>query len=358
MNKILSVVFVILLLVGGYFYDQKSKQPVTQESQQITHSIVPDTVKEIVTTKDSSLERILSNGVIKVGVMSPSKPFFSIEGGRPKGFNVDFLKLILEQNEFRGNVVLNTDAQVDSYEAVPGQLLDNKNIDIVADGLTFTNDDMAGVVYTIPYVKDFGYSLIVGKGTTMSSVSDTAGAKIGVLKGDPDAKSFAQNAFPDARIVELSDKADSNGKWIVGHITSGTVDAVVYDYPFAVAEVEDTDLQFAMAKIDGSDIQYKIGVRKEDKELLIALNSAIRKAMADDSYPDLIKNYFMSKNIVAVKRASASEQIYIVLKGDTLSTIAQAQYGDIKKYTVIQSRNNLANPNFISVGQKLVIPSI
>jgi hypothetical protein len=191
----------------------------------------------------------------------------------------------------------------------------------------------------------------------MSSVSDTAGAKIGVLRGDPDAKAFAKQTFPDAVIVELSDKADSNGKWIVGHLKSGTVDAVVYDYPFAVAEVEGTDLQFSMAKIEGSDIQYKIGVRKEDKELLVALNSSIRKAMNDASYPDLIKTYFMSKNVVAAKRQSSFEASYTVAKGDTLSTIAQGLFGDMKKYTQIQSRNNLANPNFISVGQVLIIPN-
>jgi nucleoid-associated protein YgaU len=124
-----------------------------------------------------------------------------------------------------------------------------------------------------------------------------------------------------------------------------------------VAEVEDTDLQFAMTKIEGSDIKYKIGVRKEDKELLMALNSAIRKAMADDSYPEMLKSYFMSKNVVAARRASASEMSYVVARGDTLSTIAQGVYGDMKKYTIIQERNNLANPNFISVGQKLIIPT-
>jgi nucleoid-associated protein YgaU len=45
-----------------------------------------------------------------------------------------------------------------------------------------------------------------------------------------------------------------------------------------------------------------------------------------------------------------------VVRGDTLSTIAQTQLGDKLRYPEIQSRNNLANPNFISVGQKLVIP--
>lgn len=359
MNKILSAIFVVALLTGGYFYDKHSKQTPEQQAAPTSYvTNVINTVSNTVASKDTSLQNVLERGVIKVGVENPSKPFFSTDTGRPSGFNVDFLKLMLSQNEFGGKVVLDTTHQVDTYEAVPKQLLNSKDVDAVADGLTFTNDDLPGVVYSIPYVRDFGYSLIVGKGTTMTSVSDTAGARIGVLQGDPDAKSFVSNKFPEAKIVELSDKAGPNGKWIVNHINAGTVDAVVYDYPFAVAEVEGTDLQFAMAKIEGSDIQYKIGVRKDDKELLYAINGAIRKAMNDPSYPDLLKNYFMSKNIVAAKRATSFEGSYVVAKGDTLSTIAQGLWGDMKKYTLIQTRNNLANPNFISVGQKLIIPVI
>jgi ABC-type amino acid transport substrate-binding protein len=366
-KTIMSVVFVVALILGGAYFDGRFDSKPTevasgiQPQQQSGVSDVVQSVTNVVNvvsnTQDNSFNRVIKAERINVGVMNPSKPFFSVDSGRAKGFNVDFLKLMLKQSEFAGVVQLNTDNQVDTYEAVPGMLLSSKSVDIVADGLTFTNDDMPGVVYSIPYVKDFGYSLIVPKGTSMTSASDTAGARVGVLKGDPDAKAFVETAFPQAKVIELSDRADSNGKWIVGHIKSGTVDAVVYDYPFAVAEVEGTDLQFAMTKIEGSDIQYKIGVRKEDKELLGAINSAIRKAMADESYPEMLKSYFMSNNVVATRRASAAEEVYIVSRGDTLSTIAQAKLGDMKKYVLIQARNNLANPNFISVGQKLVIPT-
>jgi len=201
-------------------------------------------------------------------------------------------------------------------------------------------------------VKDFGYSLIMAKGE-----SPGAGMRIGILQGDPDAKAFAEQAFPDAKLIELSDKADVNGKWIVGHIASKQVDAVMYDYPFAVAEVEGTNLQFAQTKIKGSDIKYSIGVRKGDVDLLAALNSAIRKSIDTPEYTTMLKSYFMSTAVAAVRRVSSGEVSYVVVKGDTLSTIALAQLGDIKKYSDIQSRNNLANPNFIAVGQKLVIPS-
>jgi nucleoid-associated protein YgaU len=70
----------------------------------------------------------------------------------------------------------------------------------------------------------------------------------------------------------------------------------------------------------------------------------------------MLKTYFMSTKIAAVRSSNTSESVYSVVRGDTLSTIAQARLGDKMRYPEIQSRNNLANPNFISVGQKLVIP--
>jgi ABC-type amino acid transport substrate-binding protein len=350
-----SVVFLIVMLLGGYFADAKFKAQIdgmlgkgNATATEAVSKAVPDRVEA---KAGGRLATIQESGVVTASVQNPSKPFYSNDGGRAKGFNVDFMKILFDQSEFKGKIKVEASA-VETYADVPKQLLDNKKVDIAIDGLTFNDEDLNGVVYTIPYVKDFGYSLIMAKGD-----SPGAGMRIGVLQGDPDAKAAAESAFPDAKIIEVSDKADANGKWIVGHIKSKKVDAVMYDYPFAVAEVEGTDLQFAIAKIKGTDIKYSIGVRKDDKDLLAALNSAIRKAMDTPEYPDMLKTYFMSTSVAAVRRASSGEVSYIVVKGDTLSTIAQAQLGDIKRYTDIQARNNLANPNFIAVGQKLVMPA-
>lgn len=365
MNKIiLSIVGILIILVGGYFVDDGYKAKVNsifgigQTAHVAQVNTVPQTtaVPNARPASNDALNRILSTHTITVSVQDPSKPFYYTSNGQPRGFNLDFLNLVLSQGNFRGQVLATKALPVSTYEDVPKQLLSNRSIDIAIDGLTFNNDDLPGVVYTVPYVKDFGYSLIVARGSVVQGPADLAGGRVGVLKGDPDARAFAESAFPGAKIVELSDQADASGKWIAGHIRSGTVDAVVYDYPFAVAEVEGTNLQFAIPKIKGSDIQYRIGVRAEDKDLLAALNDAIRKAVETPEYAAMLKSYFMSTNVAAVRRATASESSYVVQAGDTLSTIAQAKLGNKMRYTDIQIRNNLANPNFIAVGQKLIIP--
>ena len=177
------------------------------------------------------------------------------------------------------------------------------------------------------------------------------------MQGDPDVKAFAQKTFPSATLVELSD-ASINGKrvWLSHFIGNGTVDAIVYDYPFGVSELEGTNLQFAISKLPESNLKYKIAVRKSSPILLEKLNASIRTIKASPAYAELLKKYFLSTNLLQTK-ITAGETTYVVKAGDTLSTIAQQLLGDKLKYNLIETRNNLPNPNLISVGQKLIIPT-
>ena len=57
-------------------------------------------------------------------------------------------------------------------------------------------------------------------------------------------------------------------------------------------------------------------------------------------------------------QASAEESIYIVEAGDNLSKISHKVYGSKKHYRLIyeRNRNQMASPNQVKVGQKLIIP--
>lgn len=51
-------------------------------------------------------------------------------------------------------------------------------------------------------------------------------------------------------------------------------------------------------------------------------------------------------------------QLYTVLEGDSLSSIAEKFYGDLYRWPVILEYNDLANPDLIEVGMVLKIPKI
>ena len=59
----------------------------------------------------------------------------------------------------------------------------------------------------------------------------------------------------------------------------------------------------------------------------------------------------------AAPAASLSEE-YVVKEGDTLESIVIRFYGsfDMNKVSAIQEANKMANPNALSIGQKLIIP--
>jgi LysM repeat protein len=313
----------------------------------------------------NSYQTIIDKGVVRVSVQSPAKPFFHLENGVAKGFNVEFMRLLFAQPEFtkkHPKIVIDTDHTVDTYPEVPEQLskTDNRGnpeVDIAIDGLTFADGDQPGVVYSVPYVSDFGYALITASRSAIRSTDDVAGKRIGILAGDPDVKAYAQRNLPGAQLIELSDAANNGARdWIARAIHDGKVDAMIYDYPFGVAEVAGTDLVFAVSKLPKSDIRYKIGVRAADAELLQNLNQAIAKVKESEDYLNLLRKYFTSSNVAKAAAASAAEAIYIVKAGDTLSLIAARVLGNKARYAEIESRNNLPNPDLIQVGQKLVLP--
>lgn len=346
---------------------QGAQQPVQIQSTATTAGAAATAVQPAAAQASGTLKNILEKGVVRAGVQSPADPFFLVDRGQAKGFNVDFMKVLFAQIEFQssmGAIEINTDTTVDTYDEVPQTLLKRDHrgapvVDVAIDGLTFTDTDLPGVVYTIPYIDDFGYSLIAAPAGAVRTQQDMNGATIGILKGDPDVRAYVQNQFPGAKLVELSDASTpgSNTRdWISRAIAGGQVDAIVYDYPFAVAEIRGTKLQFVSTKLPNSRLQYKIGVRQEDRDLLEKLNIAIRKAKATDAYGDLIRRYFSSGNIAKARGAESGEKSYAVKAGDTLSLIAGAQLGDPMRYSEIEARNNLPNPNLIQVGQVLIIP--
>jgi nucleoid-associated protein YgaU len=365
---------VVAALVGGGIYAYKTFGHKAGTLPQLTQSTSADTdvpqtparteptqapvsAPAIVPNKDA-LASIQQNGVVRISVENPSEPFYGEDGTQAHGFNVEFAKLLFSQSEFGGRPIqIDTHHEVEKYSDVPKQLLlsdsdGNSTVDIAMDGLTYEDNTPQGVVYSNPYVEDFGYALIVGPGSHVRTSNDVSSATIGILKGDPDVKAFVKRTFPDATIKEVSDSdPDFIAKSVDGHL----VDAFVYDYPFAVDSIKNSDLKFAITKLDGSDISYKIGVRAADQNLLFRLNSAIAKVMRSPAYTDLLRKYFVSSQVDVVA-ASGSERSYVVKAGDTLGSIATSQLGAQSKWASIQKRNNLANPNLITVGQKLVIP--
>ncbi|HEX3030377.1 MAG TPA: LysM peptidoglycan-binding domain-containing protein [Clostridia bacterium] len=82
----------------------------------------------------------------------------------------------------------------------------------------------------------------------------------------------------------------------------------------------------------------------------------------DVSFTLELKEYKFIKNpsatnVQSQKRPVTKEipKVYVVKKGDTLTSIAKKLTGHRENYKTIAAKNNIKNPNVIHVGQKLVI---
>ena len=69
---------------------------------------------------------------------------------------------------------------------------------------------------------------------------------------------------------------------------------------------------------------------------------------------DMNKMYNDIRNVASTEAPKTAEEVYTVVKGDTLSAIA-SKYGTT--YQALAEYNGIANPNVIHPGQKIKIPS-
>ncbi len=96
-----------------------------------------------------------------------------------------------------------------------------------------------------------------------------------------------------------------------------------------------------------------LGLAGDQLSLKATAVSEASKNRIWDSIKAVDPNFADLKHDIEVQ---PGQQTYTVEAGDNLSKISKYFYGDANKYAAIVQANNLADPDKIRVGQKLVIP--
>lgn len=360
---IIGVVFLLFTGLFIKFIIPQFYQPITLAQEEKIPSKKSKTISSL---EFDDYDRIIERGLLRMGALENAEPFYFVKDGIQSGFNYEFLQLLVKNSTFSGgkSIYLNVGALADQYPKVPELLLlknrsGDSQVDVALDGLTFSDKDLQGIVYTIPYFgENFGYGVITKKSVKLNTVKELNGKKVGILKDDPDVRHAVETLIPEALIIELDSEIFENGNrvWLKRHIENGTVDAIVYDYPFGVAEIKGTNLHFSLSKIPNSSLSYKIALRDGNPKLKELLNKAINDIKNSSEYTMLEKKYFSTSQIQKIQ-IPANSTFHIVKNGESLSSIAKDYFGDMNRFHEIQQLNNLPNPNFIEVNQKLVLPA-
>lgn len=99
----------------------------------------------------------------------------------------------------------------------------------------------------------------------------------------------------------------------------------------------------------------KIAGQVVDQNYMLIDYPALIKAKGCNGYGKKTTKPTAASKPTAPKPAASVEKVHTVKKGDTLSAIA-AKYGTT--YQALAAHNGISNPNMISVGQKIRIPSV
>jgi polar amino acid transport system substrate-binding protein len=196
------------------------------------------------------------------------------------GFDIDLVQAIADGADRELEV------KVTGFDGIFAAL-DAEQCDAVVSSVTITEERKENMDFSEPYF-DSNQSLMVleENEATYATLADLAGKNIGVQSGTT-GEEYAQSNTPDgATITALPGSAD-----LFAALESGTIDAVLQDYPINAYRATQNDKVVLTERIV-TDEQYGMAVRTGDTETLTLLNDGLATAKEDGTYEELYRKYF------------------------------------------------------------------
>jgi len=217
------------------------------------------------------------------GIDANFPPFAYVDkSGNPDGFDVKALDWIANEMKFKvKHQPMDWDGIIPSLKA--------QKIDIVASGMSITDERRKQVNFTIPYWK-IKQVLVAKKDSKLTSEKALAdGNKIGVQRGTTEAKWIEENLIKKGGKKFDLVQYDSAPLAIEDVINGRIVAAAMDDAPALDAAKKKP------VKIIGGfgmkDEDFGYAIRKKDTEFLKKVNEGLKKLMKSPYWAELKKNY-------------------------------------------------------------------
>lgn len=306
-------------------------------------------------TAGTAVDRIRAAGKLRV-LMDTGEPpgsgtppmYFKDASGAPDGFDMKVAGAVAAQ---LGGVKV--EVVHAKYSELPERLVGGSDADVIISG--YSPDDSTGVAFSTPYL-DYGLCLVTTAGSDITNTGYLWGKPVGIFDDDAAAAAVNKLVKGYTELVRLED-----GYW--DQLLEGRFAGFIYDYPYAVAEINDYYAKnpkkagaFRIAQFNLTDSHYAVGVRATEKDLLAAVNDAIDAWRQGEDYPATIKRY-LSAGVAAPPAPKASRKV-AVKAGDSLSGIAKRELGSGDRWKDIWELNKerFPNPHLIAAGDDLVLP--
>lgn len=220
------------------------------------------------------------------GIDANFPPFAYVDKtGQPNGFDVEAMNWVAK------DIGLEVSHQPIEWDGIITSLL-TKKIDIIASGMSITEERAKKVNFSIPYwvIKQ----VMVTKKDSPLTIEDLLKGKktIGVQQGTSEAKWLKAQVAEQGWNFEL--RYYSSSPLAVEDVLNGRIDAAAMDDAPAEDAVSKKAVEI-VGTFGMHEEEFGYAVRKEDKELLEKVNASLAKLMASPDWEAMIKKYELGK---------------------------------------------------------------
>lgn len=210
-------------------------------------------------------------------------PFEYKEDGELIGFDVDLLAAVAEEAGYE----LAEWSEVE-FGSLIGDLT-SQDIDIIAAGMTITEDRQEQIAFSDPYFES-NQSVLVQAGGSFQPAeqSDLPGNRVGAQSGTTGA-GVIQDMIDNGSFSGDNFRQFQNYPLAVSALESGNVDAVVADVPVAENFVSSRDVEIVFTIQTNENFGF--GMRQDD-DRIEDLNEGLSTVQENGTYDDLVSEYF------------------------------------------------------------------
>lgn len=171
--------------------------------------------------------------------------------------------------------------------------LNNKNIDMIWNGFSITNDRKEKVDFSKPYLKN-KQVIITLKNSTIKTKEDLKGKIVGTQDQSSAVDAIGDYKSNFKELVTFSTNDDALRDLEAGRLEAVVADEVLSRYYINIKG----DNNYNILEENFGDEEYAVGMRKDDDELVEALNKAYDEVVSDGKASEISKKWFGEDIIV------------------------------------------------------------
>lgn len=240
---------------------------------------------------EDQFSKIKENGYVVVGIDDSFVPMgYKDEKGNIVGFDVDLAKEAVKR--------IGLEVKFQSIDwSMKETELNSKNIDLIWNGYTITDERKEKLNFTKPYLEN-RQVIITLANSNINAKKELEGRKVGTQNGSSSLDAI--NKEPDlVKSLKGGEPVlfDTNNEALMD-LEAGRTEAVVADEILARYYIKERgESKYKILQEDFGKEEYGVGVRKQDEELSKKLNSALDDMKKDGTSAKISEKWF-GKDII------------------------------------------------------------